>query len=85
MQLRKHLATLCMQRVTWLGTSEALGSVTLGVYRVKKQEAGAGRAEEEDQEARGYTPHTWGSPDWPRKQREMPYQWAWGIQSVQPW
>lgn len=59
-----------MQRVTWLGTSEALGSVTLGVYRVKNQEAGAGRAEEEDQEARGYTPHTWGSPDWPCKQRE---------------
>lgn len=46
----------------------------------------AGRAEQEDQEAHGYTLHTWGSPHWPRRQgREMPYQWAWGIQSVQPW
>lgn len=31
-------------------------------------------------------PHTWGSPSRPCRQgRVRPYQWAWGIQSVQPW
>lgn len=42
--------------------------------------------EQGEQEAHRYTPHTRGSPNWPHRQgRKMPYQRAWGIQSVQPW
>lgn len=64
--------------------------VTLGVYREERREVETGWMEQEEVEGGGeerrHEPHTWGSPKWPCRQgRVMPYQWARGIQSVQPW